>query len=758
MFQAELMEPQFADVLRDISDGFGVLDRDGRFVFANESAADLLSAPRFGLVGCFARQFFPEREASLSSHMAQKSMAEGCPASARAHARTSGLLLDVSIYPTGSLFAVLLRPAPAVGAKQRVSRDADTGFAGVAVEAGAAIATVSLDGQWLAVNQPLCDLLGRTEAELQAMMFEDVCHPDDMRAIDDATDRLGQETTSASMAVRFHRPDGSPVPVQITAFRVRDGEGQPQFYVVTMEDVGLRETAFARLRRSEERFRLFVANAPVSTVMLDRDLRYLAASNRWLQNYGLTEPIIGRLHYDVFPDLPERWKELHRRCLAGEVIPSTEDRFERADGSVLWFRFTMRPWHDADGEIGGIIICADNVTEQKRLEAELLQSQKLDSLGRLAGGIAHDFNNLLTAILGYAELAQEECEPDSAQQEHLRNIIQPAQSAARLTHQLLAFARRQVVVPQVADIGAMVCDMGNMLRRLVPENVDLIIRPDPDLHPVEVDTGQFEQTVVNLVVNARDSMPEGGKIEIRARNATIATEAARALGDIAPGEYVELSVADTGCGIDEATRQRIFEPFFTTKGMGRGTGLGLATVYGIVRQAGGYVWISSEPGSGATFKVFLPRTAAALEPVRTAQAVVERQGGRETILLVEDETPVRSLVVASLRAQGYNVLEAGDGVQALEVANGREKDIALVVSDVIMPRMGGRELAERLRSLQPELNVLFCSGYAEEGVLPEASAREGIAFLPKPFAPAALLRKVRELLDGRGAHSLASAA
>jgi PAS domain S-box-containing protein len=750
---------QLLEVLRGISDGYSLIDCDGRIVFANGRAAELLGVKPDDLIGRIESELLEGRYAGPFVDASRKAREDCAPVEARVCALLSGRKLNVRMSRVGSLVAVLLRPAPA--ALQQASgtscKDWWVPVASPATEVG--LAYIGLDGQWLGANLGVGDMLGCLHEDLQGRNLREFCLPQDFKAVRVAARRILQsEAASYSLTARLCRCDGSVLLAQVTLFLARDTDGKPSFYVLALEDIGKRERSIERLRRSEERFRLFVQNAPVAVVMLDREMRFLAASGRYLRDYGLDEPIIGRILYEVVPDMPEPWKERHRRCLAGAVERVEEDRFDRADGTSHWVRHETGPWYDADGEIGGIIVFLEIITEHKRLEAQLLQSHKLDSIGRLAGGVAHDFNNLLTAILGYAEMAQEECEPDSPLQDHLRNVIQPAQSAARLTQQLLAFARRQVIVPEVADVRELVFAMGKMLRRLVPENIELEILPDEELYRVKVDTGQFEQIIVNLVVNARDAMPDGGTITISARNVRIGSKAARALGDLVPGSYVGLTVSDTGGGVPEALRQRIFEPFFSTKERGRGTGLGLATVYGIVRQSGGYVWVSGEPGLGATFNVYLPRTLDAPERARPAPLGRDRPGGNETILFVEDEAPVRSLAVAVLRGQGYMVLEAADGKEALEIADGREKDISLVVSDVIMPRMGGREMAERLQSTHPGLGVLFCSGYAEEGILPEGAPGDGIAFLPKPFTPSGLLRRVRELLDERDAASLARAA
>lgn len=405
------------------------------------------------------------------------------------------------------------------------------------------------------------------------------------------------------------------------------------------------------------------------------------------------------------------------------------------------------PIVDKEGKLIGVVVIFRDVTERRRTEAQLLQAQKLESVGRLAGGVAHDFNNLLTAIMGYAELAQEECDLDPKGKEYLANIYQAAERAANLTRQLLAFARQQVIEPRTVNLNDLVLGLDKMLRRLIGEHIELVMLPEEDLHLVKVDPGQFEQILVNLVVNARDAMPDGGKISIETDNIVLDEEYIRLHEGVAPGEYAMLAVSDTGTGIEEGIRLHIFEPFFTTKEKGRGTGLGLATVYGIVKQAGGHVWLYSEPGEGTTFKIYLPRTletvaAEAVSPNSPAQA-----GGCETVLLVEDEPLVRTLAAQTLQSRGYTVVEASNGEEALRVVKGREQEIALLITDVIMPQMSGKELAERLLSINPRLKILYASGYTADTIVHHGVLEVGLSFLSKPFTPSALAQRVREMLD-----------
>lgn len=386
------------------------------------------------------------------------------------------------------------------------------------------------------------------------------------------------------------------------------------------------------------------------------------------------------------------------------------------------------------------------LTERKNLEERLLQSQKMDSIGRLAGGVAHDFNNLLTAIIGYCELATLKLDPSDPVVDDLFQVHRAAERAAGLTGQLLAFARKQIVSPQLLNLNAMTLNLEKMLRRLIGEHIELVTVPTRELWPVLADPSQMEQVLVNLCVNARDAMPEGGRITIETANVILDEEYAKSNPEVIPGEYVLLSVSDTGAGMEESLQRHIFEPFFTTKSDGKGTGLGLATCYGIVKQAGGHIWLYSEPNRGTIFKMYFPRAIGELAASDSPEAIPIR-GGAETILLVEDERIVREFAVQALKGLGYHVLFAPNGTEAMRVAHDHGGPIHLLLTDVVMPQMSGKILAERLSRVRPELKVLYVSGYTENTIVHHGVLDEGIHFLPKPYSPRNLAAKIREILD-----------
>jgi PAS domain S-box-containing protein len=402
------------------------------------------------------------------------------------------------------------------------------------------------------------------------------------------------------------------------------------------------------------------------------------------------------------------------------------------------------PIRDEQGTIVGVILVLRDISNFKRLEKQFLQAQRMEAVGRLAGGVAHDFNNLLTIISGYSELALQK---DPADREMIKEIQRAGERAASLTRQLLAFSRQQVLAPQVLNLNAVIGNMEKMLVRLIGEDVRLETALDQSLGRVKADPGQIEQVLMNLAVNSRDAMPQGGKLTIKTSNAHLDEAFAKSHPEVQTGRYVLLAISDTGCGMNQETLSRIFEPFFTTKGPGQGTGLGLATVYGIIKQSGGYIYVDSEPGRGSTFKIFLPQVESMILNRKSQLGISKSPGGHETVLLVEDENTLRILIRRTLEMKGYKVLEAEEAEDALQLSARHQGPIHLLLSDVVMPRMSGRELADRLGPLRSEMKVLYLSGYTNDAVVRHGLSEGEIEFLQKPFTPDVLARKVREVLD-----------
>jgi PAS domain S-box-containing protein len=504
------------------------------------------------------------------------------------------------------------------------------------------------------------------------------------------------------------------------------------------------------LREREAQLRAIIDNSPAFIFAKDLDGRYLFINRPFLEMWRFEEGnVIGKTDADLFPEYLVRvFREDDAEVLSRNGLLETEIEYPVA-GIPRLFLSSKFPLRDETGRPYGVCGITTDLTERKRLEDHLRQAQKLESIGRLAGGVAHDFNNLLTAILGHVELGQKALEAGHPLHADLAEVHRAGMRAANLTRQLLAFARQQMIEPRLVDLNGLLSGMDALLRRLAGETVTIRTELAPRLWAVRADPGQLEQVAMNLVVNARDAMPNGGTLTIRTTHARVRPDEPAADGSVPAGDYVLLEVADSGVGMSESVRSRIFEPFFTTKEKGRGTGLGLATSYGIVKQSGGYISASSREGEGTMFRIYLPRVegepVAADERAVPAGALVARPG--ETILVVEDEPAVRAVAVRTLRNAGYAVLEAIDGEHGLEVASAHPGKIDMVLTDVVMPRLGGRELIEQLKPIRPKLRTLFTSGYTDDAFIRDGLLDEDILLLHKPFAPVVLLTRVRQILD-----------
>ncbi len=435
---------------------------------------------------------------------------------------------------------------------------------------------------------------------------------------------------------------------------------------------------------------------------------------------------------------------LHDRILAGEDIQG-ETIITTKDGRCIDAEFGHQ--RVLISGVPYVHTIARDVSSRKLLEAQLLQAQKMEAIGALAGGVAHDFNNLLSVIKGYTELLLDGFDQNDSRRQDLEQIEKASQRAVSLTSQLLAFSRKQILQPEILNLGAAIAEMSTMLRRLIGEDVELITLAEPNLGLINADPGQIQQIVMNLTVNARDAMPQGGKLIIEAANADLDERSVRTRPMMGKGPYVVLAISDNGIGMDAAIRSRIFEPFFTTKEKGKGTGLGLSTVYGIVKQSNGFIWVYSEPGKGTTFKIYFPRVRSEVNQAAGTKKIKHEDEGSETVLLVEDETSVRALASRILCERGYSVLQAGDGVEALRVARDFNGEIDLVLTDVVMPGISGRTLVARLESLRPGIKSLYMSGYTDTAIVDHGILDSKVAFLQKPFTVQSLAHKVREVIN-----------
>ncbi|HTH51346.1 MAG TPA: PAS domain S-box protein, partial [Pyrinomonadaceae bacterium] len=601
---------------------------------------------------------------------------------------------------------------------------------------GMGMAIISTDSHFIAVNDALCDLLGYKRSELLEMSWVEVT-PEGERDV--AKERFASviagDVPGYFLERQIVRKGGDIHYATVSLKGVKNADGKPQYVIAVVQDVTSRTFAEQALRTSEERYRDLIENAHdiIYTHDLEGNCLSVNAAVERVIGYTPEEALNLNIKDAVLPHEVHRVEDMIRRKINGETVTSYELEMRAKDGRTVTVDVNTRIIY-RDHKPVAVQGIARDITGRKRLEEQLLQAQKLESIGRLAGGIAHDFNNMLTAINGYSDLALRRMHEDEPVRTYIEEIKKAGERSALLTSQLLAFSRRQILHPEMIRLNDVIDDTTNLLQRLIGEDIELVTRCKPSVGAIKFDPGQLSQILMNLAVNARDAMPNGGKVTIETSNVFVDPDLASGHVGLLPGPYVLLSVSDTGTGISPDIQEQIFEPFFTTKPVGKGTGLGLATVYGIVRQSGGRIFVYSEEGHGTTFKIYIPRVAEG--PVEThTPTTAERllAVGTETILLAEDEQLVRALSRQVLESCGYRVIEAKDGVEAYDILRNGSDDIELLITDVIMPRMGGRELAERLRETRPDLPILFASGYTDEAVVRHGMLDDGMNFIQKPF-------------------------
>jgi two-component system cell cycle sensor histidine kinase/response regulator CckA len=550
---------------------------------------------------------------------------------------------------------------------------------------------------------------------------------------------------------RLMTRDGRVVWVRDEAIVVRNEAGCPCLIQGVMWDISEHKQEEELLRKSESKFRTIIERVAVGIALVDIEGRLMESNPALQEMLGYSGEELRNRVFNEFthPDDGMVDVDFHKDLITGKRDHyQIEKRYIRMGGEVVWGRLNVSLVRDTEGEFQFTICMVEDITERKRLETQFFQSQKMETVGRLAGGIAHDFNNLLTVIKGYTQISLSQIKEADPSRENIEEIRKAAERAAELTHQLLAFSRRQILDMKVLDLNSLVRGLEKMVSRVIGEDIEMFTVLADDLGRVKTDPGQIEQVILNLAVNARDAMPSGGKLAIETANVELDETFARTHIGVTPGSHVMLSVSDTGIGMSPEVKERVFEPFFTTKEEGRGTGLGLSTIYGIVKQSGGSIWVYSEPGQGTAFKIYLPRVEEEVESLPSRDDTDRLPKGNETVLLVEDESSLRGLTARVLRGQGYTVLEAGNGDEAMSIARELIKEkIHLLLTDVVMPQMGGKELVKRFKALHPGIKVLFVSGYTDYAITHHGVFKPGAPFLQKPFSPLALAKKVREVLD-----------
>jgi PAS domain S-box-containing protein len=635
-------------------------------------------------------------------------------------------------------------------------RDIETRYQTLAEVCPVGIFRTDAQGNTVYANGLALRMIGQTLAEVVRQGWYPPVAPEDVprhKAAWSASIVTGVPLYSEH---RFLRPDGSTVWVVCQAVAERQPDGKILGFVGTLTDISQLKRAEDLLRQSEHRNRLLVETGRdvIFTLAPDHSITSLSPAFKTITGFEVADWLGKSFGMLVHPEDASLSTGMIGRCLQGESSPIHEARIRKQSGDYAIGEFTLTLLLDG-GRVTGVLGIGRDITDRKKLEDQFRQSQKMEAVGQLAGGVAHDFNNLLTVITGNAELLLDGTNLGSRQmQECLQDVKQAGLKAASLTRQLLAFSRKQLMTPEVLDLNNLITNLQKMLRRLIGEDINLSTNLAPDLWLVKADPGQIEQVLLNLAVNSRDAMPQGGKLSISTANTVLDEEFASVNSLFRSGDFVMLAVEDTGCGMDETTQSHIFEPFFTTKEIGKGTGLGLATVYGIVSQSNGHIDVSSHTGQGTTFRIYLPRhriptapAVASTSQLDDGRTLPPELRGTETVLLVEDEEMVRNLARDILRQAGHTVLEARHGSEAIRICEQYGAPIHLIVTDVVMPEMGGIELMRRIKSLRPHVKFLYISGYTDDALIRQGIRTDEVSYLPKPFTRKDLITKVRGILN-----------
>jgi two-component system cell cycle sensor histidine kinase/response regulator CckA len=611
------------------------------------------------------------------------------------------------------------------------------------------IAVVDMEGQRIYNSLSYQKVLGYSPEELKNSSGFDQIHPDDRGRVREAASEARRTGEGRTVEYRIRHKDGSWRVLESTSSVTLSSKGEPENLVIVNRDITERKETVEALRLSEGSFRSVVEGAPYAIYRANFEGRLLQvnpAMQRMLAYESPSELLSATLGPDVYQHPVDFQRLIELLGSIGE-FQDVEAEWKRKDGTPITVKCSGRRLDENRDGSPCFEVFADDVTARRVLERQLRMAAKMEAVGRLSGGIAHDFNNLLGVIIGYSQVLRRKLGEGSPFQEYAEEIEKAGQRAVSLTRQLLAFSRQQILTPAVLNLNSLVSDMEKMLPRLIGEDIAVTVNLRPELGSVKADQGQIEQVVMNLAVNARDAMPTGGKLVVETANVELDEAYARHHPGAKPGSYVMLAVTDSGMGMSAETHAHIFEPFFTTKEVGKGTGLGLATVYGVVKQSGGYVWVDSEIGKGASFQIFLPRVEESVVPSIARPVPVENLKGTETVLLVEDADALRKLARSFLIDHGFQVLAAPNGEVAIEVAKTHESHIDLLLTDVVMPGMNGRRLADQLLSIRPGLKVIFISGYTDSFIAGHGVLEPGTHLLHKPFTEDALIRKVREVLD-----------
>jgi PAS domain S-box-containing protein len=729
-----------------------VVGRDGKYRLVNRSWEQKVSRSREEAVGKTRADLWPAETARAMGEIDKYIIRTGEPLVTEESLDTSeGHRLYQSVkFPVfdagGQVDAVggISLDITGIKSTEVALRDSERRYQTLTEVSPVGIFYADPQGRCIYVNERWCEIAGLSGEEAAGKGWVRALHADDRERVLDEWRRASEESRHFKSEYRVERPDGEIAWVFAQGVAETTPGGSVAGYVGTITDI-------TELRRAQEglsRLASIVESSDDAILSCTTDGRITSWNSGAEKTYGYraVEAMGRSISFLIPPDRPDDTLLILENVTRPESVHNYEVLHVKRDGKSIIVSLTVSPIRDSAGLVIGASLIARDVTGSHQLQEELRQAQKMDAIGRLAGGIAHDFNNLLTAINGYSDLTLMNLTKGDPTYENIAEIRKSGERAASLTRQLLAFGRKQLLQPRVLDLNVIISEMNKMLRRLIGEHIDLVTNSAPGLGTVRADPGQIEQIIVNLAVNARDAMQEGGTLTIETGNVPEQEGTLIHGPDGSVRSWVFIKVTDTGCGMDLVTLSRIFEPFFSTKGQGKGSGLGLSTVYGIVKQSGGHILAESTVGSGSCFKIYLPKIEASEDALIPRSMNSPEPEGWETILLIEDEDTVRHLASHVLRMHGYRVLEARHAAEALKIAKGHDDAIHLMLTDVVMPKMNGRQLAESLAPFRPGMKVIYMSGYNDDIIL-NAGLGPRIAFLQKPFPPNLLVEKVRRVLD-----------
>ena len=774
-------EERYRTILDIMEEAYFEYDLKGNITFANEAACKMFDCRLDELIGLNYREYHFPTEAEEAYRVFRHIYESGRP-----HLRLDhDIMLKNGEIRSYQINAALKRDEAGAACGFRVLtwdvtqkkrtldalRESEARYRMIVENMHDTIWTMDLNLNYTYQSPSEIRVTGYTPEEIMHLPLQEVLTPESFeRAFGVLARELEREQSgepvdpnrSVTLELEMRHKRGHNIWQEVTASFNRDDQGRPQEIMFIGRDITQRKKVEEALRESERRYRMIVENMQDTISVLDMNLNYLYQSPSEIKITGYTPEEIMRIPIDrqLTPESLERTaailaEELSKEQSGEPVDPNRSRTFEveiyRKDGGTVWLEMTASFNRDEAGRPMSILLAGRNISERKKaalekehLEKQLLQMQRLETVGRLAGGVAHDFNNMLNVILGYVDLGKLRLTPDQPIYGDILEIEKAAERSRDLTAQLLAFSRKQIISPRPVNLNRLIMEAQKAIARLIGEHIEFAFYPAPDLWTIKFDPLQAEQILMNLAVNARDAMPTGGKLTVETSNAFLDEAFCRQHLECEPGAYVLLTVTDNGTGIDNRNLPYVFEPFFTTKDIGKGTGLGLATVYGIVKQNNGFISVYSEPGQGSAFKIYLPKIdgPAEIQPVVSEPV----KPGTGTILLVEDDEMVLKMVTDMLEAMGYMVIAAASAVEALSICEKGSAPIDLVLSDVVMPQMGGRELRDRLRVIRPELKVLFMSGYTSNVILHHGVLEEGVQFIQKPFSMSELARRIKELM------------